>query len=182
MVTINTTDDLIRLLRDDPAFLAAVQRELFTQELLALPERFAAYSAATDKKLDALTSDVGTLKTDSGSLKCLVFQATMEKSRLPRMVSQFGLRNIRIVRLAEYNRASQEFNDAVWDALDDGLISKSEHDRLMLTDMIVRGRVGKASQSFTWYSQYVLVLQNWMRINRVDPACVGMTNLNANTR
>ena len=206
MVVINTTDDLIRLLKEDPVFLEAARRELLTEELLSLPDRFAAYAAATDKKLDALTSDVGelktdvatlktdvselkvdvatlktdvselkvdvatlktdvgvlksdnatlktdvsTLKTDSAFLKGVTFQASMEKSGLPRMASQFRLRNVRIVRLAEYNRASQEFNDDVLRAFDDGVISEYEYDRLMLTDMIVRGRIGKAAQSFSY--------------------------------
>ena len=185
MVVINTTDDLIRLLKEDPAFLEAARRELLTEELLSLPDRFAAYAAATDKKLDVLTSDVGelkrdvatlktdvselkvdvatlktdvgvlksdnatlktdvsTLKSDSGFLKGLVFQASMEKSGLPRMASQFKLRKTRIVRLVEYN-------DDVLRAFDDGVISEYEYDRLMLTDMIVRGRIGKAAQSFLY--------------------------------
>ena len=52
MVTINNTDDLIRALRENPDFHAAARRELLTEELLALPQRFSQYAESTDKRLD----------------------------------------------------------------------------------------------------------------------------------
>ena len=40
MVTINTTDDLLRVLAENPEWKAAVRREILTEELMALPARF----------------------------------------------------------------------------------------------------------------------------------------------
>ena len=69
----------------------------------------------------------------------------LEKIGLSRMVSDFGLRRLRIVRLAEHNRASEEFNEAVWDAEDGGIISEEERKRLTVTDMIVRASMGRTA-------------------------------------
>ena len=66
---IENTDDFIRALRQNEEFREAARRELLTQELLDLPRRFAEYAAITNKRLDALTSDVSVLKTDVSVLK-----------------------------------------------------------------------------------------------------------------
>ncbi len=54
MTTINTTDDLMRLLRENPDFRDAVRRELLTEELLALPRRFAEYTQGADNRMDGM--------------------------------------------------------------------------------------------------------------------------------
>lgn len=54
MTTINTPDDLIRIVRENPEFRDAMRRELLTEELLELPKRFADYSRTTDKKFDSI--------------------------------------------------------------------------------------------------------------------------------
>ena len=54
MATINTIHDLIRLLRENEEWRNAVRRELLTEELLELPQRFAEYTAANDKRWDNL--------------------------------------------------------------------------------------------------------------------------------
>jgi len=48
MTTINTSDDLLRLLREDPVFYAEARRLVLSDELLALPERFAALANRVD--------------------------------------------------------------------------------------------------------------------------------------
>ena len=47
MVTINTTDDLLRALAENPRWKEAVRREILTEELLALPARFDSFVATT---------------------------------------------------------------------------------------------------------------------------------------
>lgn len=51
---INTPDDLIRVVRENEEFRAAMRRELITEELLELPGRFEEYREANDRRLDAL--------------------------------------------------------------------------------------------------------------------------------
>ena len=46
--TINTTDDLIRLLTENAEFYQAVRRLILTDELIRLPERFAAFANRVD--------------------------------------------------------------------------------------------------------------------------------------
>ena len=47
MVTINTTDDLLRALAENPGWRDAVRREILTEELLNLPARFDRFVATT---------------------------------------------------------------------------------------------------------------------------------------
>ena len=83
MATINTIEDLIQLLDDNPRWLEALRVRLLTRELIELPEKFAAFVEATnqrfdriegrldrgdarmdrmERRLDRLTDDVGMLK------------------------------------------------------------------------------------------------------------------------
>ena len=52
MVTINTTDDLLRALAENPRWKEAVRREILTEELLALPARFDNFVATTQAFMD----------------------------------------------------------------------------------------------------------------------------------
>ena len=61
MTTINTIQDISRALREHPEWREELRRELLTDELLGLPQRFAEYAVATDRRLDALTESVAEL-------------------------------------------------------------------------------------------------------------------------
>ena len=50
----STTDDLLRAARENAEFREAFRREILTEELLELPNRFAEYAAATDDRLDGI--------------------------------------------------------------------------------------------------------------------------------
>ena len=49
MVTINTTDDLLHALAENPEWKAAVRREILTEELINLPARFDQFVAKTEQ-------------------------------------------------------------------------------------------------------------------------------------
>ena len=83
-------------------------------------------------------------------MKGITFGIDLERTGLPRMVADFDLRRVRVVRLAEHNRASEEFNEAVWDARDNGKITKQQYNRLMVTDLIARGRLGRSSDTHAY--------------------------------
>ena len=72
------TDALIRAVRENPEFRQTLRRELLTQELLELPERFAAYAAATDRRLESLERDVADLK--AGQVRLEQGQARIEET------------------------------------------------------------------------------------------------------
>ncbi len=63
------TDALIQAVRENPEFRQTLRRELLTQELLELPERFAAYAASTDRRLESLERDVTDLKEGQARLE-----------------------------------------------------------------------------------------------------------------
>ena len=149
-ITITSTEEFIRALRENPEFLAAARREILTQELLDLPARFASYSKRTDERLDRIDKRFDRIERELGQLKGIALGGDIDRTGLPMMVSEFRLRRVRVVRLAENNRASEEFNEAVWDALDNDTISEAQYDRLMVTDMIVRGRPVRATDTYAY--------------------------------
>lgn len=93
MATINTIQDLLRLLDENPEWVDALRARLLTQELLELPERFSQFAAemtefkgtverfvettnqfieATDKRFDALEAGHARLEADMADFKATV--------------------------------------------------------------------------------------------------------------
>ena len=134
MTTINTADDLLELLDSNPDFLDAVRNKILTDELLALPAVFSSFAAET--------------RTDTGILKGIALETRLADKGLAQIARAFSLRRLRIVRLAEHNRASERFNEAVWEALDNGVIDNGEYERLLDTDLIVQGSVSGGDVAF----------------------------------
>ena len=54
MATINTIEDLIRILDENPEWAEALRSRLLTQELLELPARFAEYARTNDQRMAAI--------------------------------------------------------------------------------------------------------------------------------
>lgn len=52
MVTISTSEDLLRALRENPEWKEAVRREILTEELMNLPARFDRFVATTEQFID----------------------------------------------------------------------------------------------------------------------------------
>lgn len=76
MTTINDISDLIRILRDDPAWADAVRSVLLSQELLRLPEELAALTRAfrehaetTNRRLESLESGQDELRQGQDELR-----------------------------------------------------------------------------------------------------------------
>ena len=79
MATIDTTDDLLRLVREDSDFRATMRRELLTAELLEVPQRLTAleqstaalieYTTATNRRLDNIEADITVMKDDITVMK-----------------------------------------------------------------------------------------------------------------
>ncbi len=62
MPVINTIEDLILVLDKKPEWVTALRARLLTRELVELPEKFAAFVAATNKRFNALQNDIGILR------------------------------------------------------------------------------------------------------------------------
>ena len=79
MTTINDISDLIRILRDDPAWADAVRSVLLSQELLRLPEEVAALTRAfrehaetTNRRLESLEAGQDELKEGQAQFQTTV--------------------------------------------------------------------------------------------------------------
>ena len=59
MTTINTSDDLLRLLREDPVFYEEARRLILSDELIALPERFAVLANRVDRFIERTDHFIG---------------------------------------------------------------------------------------------------------------------------
>lgn len=59
MATINTIEDLFRVLDENPQWLEALRARLLTRELLELPEKFAQFVAATEQRFDKVEQRLG---------------------------------------------------------------------------------------------------------------------------
>ena len=156
MTMINTTDDFIRLLRENPEFHAAARRELLTEELLALPQRFSQYAQTTDKRLDSVDRRLGSLeqgqqRLESGqrrlenSVNILRGDALETKmpTRLCDMLrARLGIRRVQIFWMARHQTPpmsrSEYFIRTLEDATDNGIITDDEELRLFTTDMVIR--------------------------------------------
>lgn len=61
--------EIINAIRSDPEARDTLRRELLTQELLELPERFAAYVAANDRRMETLKQGQDELRQSHEALK-----------------------------------------------------------------------------------------------------------------
>jgi hypothetical protein len=80
MTTINTIEDLIRLLDENPQWVEALRTRLLTRELIELPEKFAQFVDATtqkfaemeanmDRRFDRVEANINSIRDDLGILK-----------------------------------------------------------------------------------------------------------------
>ena len=82
-----------------------------------------------------LKADVGQLKTDVAFLKGSELENRLHRSLRPVLMQQLGLRRPRIVQ-SQLQDTVQEFADPVDAALQDGIISRAQDDRIARTDLI----------------------------------------------
>ena len=79
MTTMNTPEDLIQVLRENPEFRATVRRELLTEELLSVPTRLTTlekgiaalleHAEVTNRRLDGVEGDIREMKGDTREVK-----------------------------------------------------------------------------------------------------------------
>ena len=170
MATINTIQDLIRLLRENEEWRNAVRRELLTEELLELPQRFAEYVAANDKwrggmdewrgDVDKWRGDVDqkldSLQISVDSLRGTALETKMYTKLAPLVAREFDVKRVRRIlspgtdylAIAGYR---SEFMGKVEDAAEDGVISEDDETRIQVTDLIMRS-LRKSDGSVLWFA------------------------------
>ena len=90
MVSINTSDDLIQLIRENPDFRATVRRELLTEELLEVPGRLQTLTTTVEAQQVAigdLQATVRDLTADMRDLQATVRELTANMKDLQATVT-----------------------------------------------------------------------------------------------
>lgn len=153
MTTINTIEDLVRLLDERPEWVEALRVRLLTRELLELPvafaklsetfakfaETFAEFVETTNNRLTLLETDVSQLKNDVGHLKGWALESRLHSRIVPLISQKLGLRRAELLRTPAYEMQAA-LKGPVEDSADNGLISDEQELRLVNTDFILRGR------------------------------------------
>ena len=69
MTTVNTIEDLIRILDEHPEWNEALRSRMLSRELLELPQAFAEFAESTDRRLAALETGLAALETGLAALE-----------------------------------------------------------------------------------------------------------------
>ena len=121
----------------DQQFEAINQRfEAIDQQFEAINRRF----EAIDKRFDSLETDVDQLKVDVGLLKGKSLEYELAGRVRSRVEHRFKIRRARAVRASTQQLPAHDFEDAVYDAENAGVLSESQRQRILDTDMVVQGR------------------------------------------
>ena len=204
MTTINTSDDLLALLRENQEFREAARQAILTEELLTLPARFNAfvsemrdfvsemrnYIKATDERLERLEEGQHRLEerqqrleegqqrleegqqrlesgqhghtNDIGMLKGFALETKLYNRGIALVATRMKLRNGQRVRVAEVDDNSDEFNNALYQALNDSTLSEAEYHRILDTDMILSGTLPGSSDLV------YIAIETTYTVSRVD--------------
>ena len=179
MTTINTMQDLTRLLRENPEWRDEIRRELLTEELLELPQRFAEYAKVTDQRLDSIEQKVDTLTGRVDSLRGYALESKLP-TRIPPLVSrEFDVRRIYPIWMpgvTPSNPRIQEFESKIEQAAEEGTLSDDDETRLRVTDIILRSQ-RKADSSTIWFAVKGSGVINYEDITRAKRSAAAITKM-----
>ena len=150
MTTLNTTDDLLRAARENQEFREAFRDEILkdytdekldalsgnvatlTDNLAALTEQVTAFIKATNSRFNGVNNDLAILKG-------IGLESKLYNRGVALMATHLRMHEGRIVRVAEQDDNSSEFNKIILSALRAGRITQDQYDRILDTDMVVEG-------------------------------------------
>ena len=192
MTTINTTDDLLSLLKENHEFREAVRRAILTEELMALPAVFSSFASEVRADIKSLKEGQQELRdgyrqlndkyqelsdgqqrhtNDIGELKGIGLETKLYNRGLSLIATLLKVRRSERVRVAETDANSEEFNNVIYKAQDAGVIADDEYERLLNTDMIVKSaRTGTSDPVYT-------AIESSYSVTREDIAKVSRTAL-----
>ena len=170
MATINTMQDLTRLLRENPDWRDELRRELLTEELLELPQRFAEYTKVTDKRLDRIENKLDSLTGRVDSLRGYALEQRLPTQIPPLVAMQLDVRRVYAIwapGILATNPRTQAFENMLEQAAEDGVISDDDETRLRVTDLILRSQ-RKADRSTLWFAVESSGIINYEDITRAN--------------
>ena len=143
MTTINTIEDLARILRDQPTWAEALRALLLTQELLDLPGRFDRFVEAqqkaneaqqetnrlTDQRLNAIEGRLGNLEGGQ-------YERTVRTKALARSRFILGFTGSHVA-LNQDGLTDPRLNSAIDQAIRNGLVSRDGCADLFEADLII---------------------------------------------
>ena len=146
---INTKEDLLRLWHEDDEFRAASRRELLTNELLELPEKFAENAKQVDSRLesvetrlDGVEARLEHVETDVAGLRGDALERKAPTHLCQLLCDTLSIRRVQVIWMpggfAAPLRRMDNFAIDVESGADDGVITSEEEGRLNRTDMIAR--------------------------------------------
>ena len=180
MVIINTADDFVRVLRENDDFRAAARRELLTEELLELPQRFDEYTLATDGKFDTLENKVDTLENKVDALRGTDLEAKMPTRLAQNLRGTLGLKRLQVMWVARgivspISR-SERFTYRMEAAVEVGMITDDEQGRLTETDMVARA-LRETDDCGVWIAAEASGVINGNDIDRARASASALTKI-----
>ena len=175
MTTINDISDLIRILRDDPAWADAVRSVLLSQELLRLPEELAAltrvfreHAETTNRRLESLEEGQAQLQTtvngmrgELGNLSGSFFQRRAANFAVRVARRDFHLRQTSLVHHADHVGDST-FKHMLDDAAEDASRDFNEDGAALVeqADAVVAGKALDGTEVYLLVEASITVLKD----------------------
>ena len=129
MTTINTIEDLARILRDQPTWAEALRALLLSQDLLDLPGRFNRFVEAqqetnrlTALRLDGIDAQLNSLDGRMGNLQGGQYERSVRNKALARSVNALGFEGP-YVALNQDGLTDPRLTSAIAQAIRDGLVT-----------------------------------------------------------
>lgn len=175
MTTINTTDDLLSLLKENHEFREAVRRAILTEELMSLPAVFSSFASEVRADIKILKDGYSELRqgqhrhtNDIGELKGIGLETKLFNRGPSLIATLLKVRRSERVRVAETDANSEEFNNVIYKAQDAGVIADDEYERLLNTDMIIKSaRTGTSNPVYTAIeSSYSVTREDVAKVSR----------------
>ena len=146
MTTINTIEDLARILQEQPTWAEALRALLLTQELLDLPARFDRFvdiqqefneaqreaNRLTAQRLDNVDGRLGNLEGGQ-------YERTVRTKALARTQIVLGFDGARVA-LNQEGLVAPQLNSAVARAVQDGRVSEDGYAGLFEADLVISAR------------------------------------------
>ena len=116
MVTIHTSDDILRLLANNPEWKAAVRREILTEELLNLPARFDQFVGKTEQFQSDTQQAIGELRQFNAEQREFNTDARQRFDRIDESMTRIDRSIDRLRRDTSNMRASHARNETTREA------------------------------------------------------------------
>ena len=139
---ISTKEDLLRLWHEDDEFRAASRRELLTDELLELPEKFAENARQVDSRLDRVETRLEHVEIDVDGLRGDALERKAPTHLCQLLNDALSIRRVQVIwmpgGIVTPLHRMDNFAINVESGADDGAITLEEEGRLNRTDMVAR--------------------------------------------